>query len=77
MLKQNLRCSFFADCQLWFEFGYEQISFNNFFHIFVVVPHGKFIGETGILLRDVVAMLTLLTFINSCLNPVFYALYSK
>ena len=33
--------------------------------------------EGKVLAADIIAMSTLLTFINSCLNPIFYALYSK
>ena len=49
---------------------------NQFLTIFIVSYEIHF-GETRIRVGDMEAMLTLLTFINSCLNPIFYALYSK
>ena len=47
------------------------------FHISFIVSYEIYFGETRIREDDMIAMLTLLTFINSCLNPIFYALYSK
>ena len=60
-----------------FQYNYEPISHNNFFCICFAVIYAINLGKTLIRLKDMVSMLTLLTFINSCLNPIFYALYSR